>query len=166
MGHACAMLLVHLGAGWIPPCELHVGLCCICPPVQQTVAPGPPPALFPPFRTSVSVVRHGAGGAAAPKAATAVEEGEAVPQPMLGKPFVEVQWEMLHHNPSILYFRALLLQIQVCSAACPGHLTMWSRAAWLSAALRRRSAASDFNSTYTNFLACVSASTISATVGV
>ena len=41
------------------------------------------------------------------------EEGEGVPQQTLGKPFVEVQWEMLHHNPSILYFRALLLQIQV-----------------------------------------------------
>ncbi len=49
--------------------------------------------------------------AAAPKAS--VEEGEGVPQQTLGKPFVEVQWEMLHHNPSILYFRALLLQIQV-----------------------------------------------------
>lgn len=63
----------------------------------------------------VSVVGAHAGGAA-PKAATAVEEGEAVPQQTLGKPFVEVQWEMLHHNPSILYFRALLLQIQVCTA--------------------------------------------------
>lgn len=42
-----------------------------------------------------------------------MEEGEALPQQTLGKPFVEVQWEMLHHNPSILYFRALLLQIQV-----------------------------------------------------
>lgn len=45
-----------------------------------------------------------------------------MPQPMLGKPFVEVQWEMLHHNPSILYFRALLLQIQVGGAAYLRHL--------------------------------------------
>ena len=53
-----------------------------------------------------------AGVVAAPKAA--VEEGgESVPQQTMGQPFVEVQWEMLHHNPSILYFRALLLQIQV-----------------------------------------------------
>lgn len=59
---------------------------------------------------------HVHAGGAAPKAATAVEEGEAVPQQILGKPFVEVQWEMLHHNPSILYFRALLLQIQVAPA--------------------------------------------------
>ena len=52
------------------------------------------------------------GAAAAPK--TAVEEMEGMPQQhFLGKPFVEVQWEMLQHNPSILYFRALLLQIQV-----------------------------------------------------
>lgn len=28
-------------------------------------------------------------------------------------PFVEVAWEMLHHNPSILYFKALSLVIQV-----------------------------------------------------
>ena len=60
-----------------------------------------------------------AGVAAAPKAS--VEEGEGVPQQTLGKPFVEVQWEMLHHNPSILYFRALLLQIQV-SAHWQHHL--------------------------------------------
>ncbi|KAL0042783.1 hypothetical protein WJX79_011021 [Trebouxia sp. C0005] len=57
------------------------------------------------------VLCHSSSGvAAAPKAS--VEEGEGVPQQTLGKPFVEVQWEMLHHNPSILYFRALLLQIQ------------------------------------------------------
>lgn len=59
-----------------------------------------------------------------------------MPQPTLGKPFVEVQWEMLHHNPSILYFRALLLQIQVCSAAYLKHLTMSLQAALLSAALQ------------------------------
>ncbi len=53
----------------------------------------------------------GTGVVAGPKAS--VEEGESVPQQTLGKPFVEVQWEMLHHNPSILYFRTLLLQLQV-----------------------------------------------------
>ena len=53
----------------------------------------------------------GAGVVAAPQGPG--EEGEGVAQQTLGKPFVEVQWEMLHHNPSILYFRALLLQIQV-----------------------------------------------------
>ena len=100
------------------------------------VPPSPSPPSPPSPSAAVSVVRHDAGGAAAPKAATAVEEGEAVPQPMLGKPFVEVQWEMLNHNPSILYFRALLLQIQVCSAARLRHLTMWSPAAWFSAALQ------------------------------
>lgn len=30
-----------------------------------------------------------------------------------GLPFVEVRWEMLHHNPSILYFKSLSLVIQV-----------------------------------------------------
>ncbi|DBA93880.1 TPA: hypothetical protein ACH3X3_013925 [Trebouxia sp. C0006] len=58
----------------------------------------------------VVLCHSSSGAAAAPKAS--VEEGEGVPQQTLGKPFVEVQWEMLHHNPSILYFRALLLQIQ------------------------------------------------------
>lgn len=51
------------------------------------------------------------GSSPAPK--TGADEGEGTLQQTLGKPFVEVQWEMLHHNPSILYFRALLLQIQV-----------------------------------------------------
>ncbi|KAL3144166.1 hypothetical protein ABBQ32_003950 [Trebouxia sp. C0010 RCD-2024] len=68
------------------------------------------------------VLCHTSSGGAAPKAATAVEEGEAVPQQTLGKPFVEVQWEMLHHNPSILYFRALLLQIQDLYSTGPGLL--------------------------------------------
>ena len=93
------------------------------------------PALPSLPHAEMSMVGHGAGGAAAPKAAAAVEEGEAVPQPMLGKPFVEVQWEMLHHNPSILYFRALLLQIQVCSAPCLRHPSSSLYAALLSAAL-------------------------------
>ena len=29
------------------------------------------------------------------------------------RPFLDVQWEMLHHNPSILYFKHITLQIQV-----------------------------------------------------
>ena len=74
----------------------------------------------------------GAGGAAAPKAASAVEEGEGATQQTLGKPFVEVQWEMLHHNPSILYFRALLLQIQVSTACTALHCCVWAVAACTS----------------------------------
>lgn len=67
--------------------------------------------------TKADNAQCGTGGAAAPKAGGTVEEGEGSPQQTLGKPFVEVQWEMLHHNPSILYFRALLLQIQVCPSS-------------------------------------------------
>lgn len=44
------------------------------------------------------------------------------PEPALGHhnlaapPFVEIKWEMLHHNPSILYFKSLSVVIQVCPA--------------------------------------------------
>ena len=37
--------------------------------------------------------------------------GEAVMQ-LRAKPFLDVQWEMLNHNPSILYFKHITLQIQ------------------------------------------------------
>lgn len=126
--HGCPATLL---SGCVSLGGLCIGLCEPGPPRSTAKdLPPPPSPPFPPrgqgtnHKLQLSMVGHNAGGAAAPKAATAVEEGEAVPQPMLGKPFVEVQWEMLHHNPSILYFRALLLQIQVCSAAHAGHLIM------------------------------------------
>lgn len=33
----------------------------------------------------------------------------------LQRPFVEIHWEMLQHNPSILYFKHFALSIQVCN---------------------------------------------------
>ena len=44
--------------------------------------------------------------------------GEGATQ-LRAKPFLAVHWEMLHHNPSILYFKHITLQIQASRAALP-----------------------------------------------
>ena len=39
--------------------------------------------------------------------------GESMQQQLTrARPFLDVHWEMLHHNPSILYFKHITLQIQ------------------------------------------------------
>ena len=43
----------------------------------------------------------------------ALEADQHMHQHGLAPPFVEVQWEMLHHNPSIVYFKSLSINIQV-----------------------------------------------------
>ncbi len=41
--------------------------------------------------------------------------GSSLTPAAAAKPFIEVQWQMLHHNPSILYFKQLMLVVQVCA---------------------------------------------------
>ena len=45
--------------------------------------------------------------------------GSSLAPAAAAKPFIEVQWQMLHHNPSILYFKQLMLVVQVCAPQGP-----------------------------------------------
>ena len=45
--------------------------------------------------------------------------GSSLTPAATAKPFIEVQWQMLHHNPSILYFKQLMLVVQVCAPQRP-----------------------------------------------